>query len=200
MKLVFTALSIVALTLFFSNCNSGGEKQNDTLTETETQAYLEKGKTITAGTFSQMSARLASALETGGVSHAVQYCNTVALPLTDSLSNIYQATVRRTSMKIRNLENRPVEWEKEVLNTFFAQKTTGETLKPIVEQIDAQTVAFAAPISMLPLCLNCHGTPGETMKAEDYAVIKNLYPADEAINYAEGDLRGMWSITFKKSQ
>lgn len=77
-------------------------------------------------------------------------------------------------------------------------KKSGQALKPIVKQVDDQTIAFYAPIKVNAMCLQCHGKVGETLKSEDYAVIQKYYPNDKAVGYVDGDLRGMWSIQFKK--
>ena len=59
---------------------------------------------------------------------------------------------------------------------------------------------FFSPITTQDLCLKCHGKLGETLAVADYAVIKDLYPADDAIGYASGELRGIWSIAFPAEQ
>ncbi len=179
-----------------SQCkNAAGQK---TLTEAEKTQYTDRGKTIAAATFSTLSARLTKALEEGGVSNAVQYCNLAAMPLVDSLSTVHNATIRRTSLKVRNPQNQPTEWEKKTLLDFETKDKAGEELKPIVQMLDDQTVAFAAPIRIMPLCVQCHGKEGETMSAENTTFIKGLYPGDQATGYAEGDLRGMWSVVFRR--
>lgn len=43
-------------------------------------------------------------------------------------------------------------------------------------------------------CLNCHG-PREQIKPEVLALLKQVYPNDQATGYQEGDLRG--AITVK---
>jgi hypothetical protein len=192
--LVF-AIFVFAL-LLLANCQ--GEKKQPALTDAEKTAYLAKGKTIAEATFAELSGRLAHALETGGVPHAVQYCNTVALPLTDSLSKVHNAVIRRTSKKTRNPKNQPSEWESKILDEYEIKAKSGEVLTPVVLSLEAKAVAFAAPIKVLPLCLKCHGKPGETMFAEDAELVKQLYPQDLATGYAEGELRGMWSIVFQR--
>ncbi|MBK8705186.1 MAG: DUF3365 domain-containing protein [Saprospiraceae bacterium] len=121
-----------------------------------------------------------------------------ALPLLDSLSKANNATIRRTSLKVRNTANAPTPWEKEILMQYEAQAQQNAALQPIVKALNDNEVAFAAPITVLPLCMKCHGKPGETMNTADHEAIKKTYPADQAIGYAEGDLRGMWSIVFER--
>lgn len=179
-----------------SQCQNAADQK--ALTAAEKNQYTETGKAIAAQTFSALSARLTKAMEEGGVPNAVQYCNLVAMPLVDSLSKVHAATIRRTSLKVRNPLNKPTEWERETLLDFETKDKAGEELKPVVQMPNEQTIAFAAPIRIQPLCVQCHGKKGETMTAENAAFIQGLYPDDQATGYAEGDLRGMWSITFKR--
>ena len=185
-------VSVAALAT--SGCNN--QPANEALTDTEKSAYLERGREIAATAFSVLSGNLAAALEKGGVANAVQYCNLAAMPLTDSLSRTNNAVIRRTSLKTRNPKNKPSEWERAALLSFEKEDQAGEELKPVVQLLDGQHVAFAAPIRVMSLCTKCHGKEGETMDAAAARVIRSLYPDDQATGYAEGDLRGMWSIVF----
>ncbi len=196
------ALALNIFLIGLSSCNTPSPQSNAPveLTEAEEQAYLERGKAMATQSFAVLSSQLQQALQKGGVEHAAAYCNTVAYPLVDSLSKANNAVIRRTSRKIRNPKDAPTELEAAMLGEYHARANAGAPLKPVVKPIDANTVAFYAPILMQALCLKCHGKLGETMAEEDYAIIKSLYPQDEAIGYAEGDLRGMWSITISDKQ
>lgn len=176
------------------------QKQPATLTEAEQQQYLEKGKALTQASFAALSSRLNQAIEQGGIPYAVPFCSVTALPLLDSLSKVNHATIRRTSLQLRNPANAPAPWEEAVLLQYEAQARNKSALQPIVKSLNAHEVAFAAPITVLPLCVKCHGKPGETINAADYETIKKTYPGDQAIGYAEGDLRGMWSIVFERGR
>ena len=148
-------------------------------------------------TFSTLSAELGKALQEGGVSQAVEVCNIAAMPLVDSLSKVHNASIRRTSLKVRNPKNTPTSDELKVLNGYAKKAGTGGKLEPKIVEVDGM-VSFYAPIMTKPLCLKCHGKVGETLTEEDYVVIKNLYPDDQAIDYGNENLRGIWSIQFEK--
>jgi hypothetical protein len=162
------------------------------LTPEEEQAYLEKGKAITTAAFAALSGKLTAAMETGGVAGAVEYCNLAAYPLLDSLSSVHGATIHRTSTKLRNPKSAAQGWEVEELAALV------QTPKPRVRLLEDGSVAFAAPIKLMPLCTKCHGTVGTDIAAADYEVIKKLYPQDAATGYAPDELRGMWSIQFNR--
>ena len=48
--------------------------------------------------------------------------------------------------------------------------------------------AYAEPLVIQALCLACHGT---VIAPDVQAAIAEKYPADRAIGYADGDLRGV---------
>jgi hypothetical protein len=201
-RIIFASITIFFFGLYACNESAPNETDTDNQTEALSQAekeqYLAKGKSIAQASFEALSGQLKAAMQEGGVPNAVSYCNLVAYPLTDSLSNVHKATIRRTSEKIRNPKNAPSVAELAVLKEYAQQAASGQELKPGVDLIDAQTVAFYAPIKTQGLCLSCHGTPGETILDADYALIKELYPSDQAVGYQADQLRGMWSIQFER--
>lgn len=196
---ILTTFILLLFTTCQNNKPSGGSGQESVpLTSEEVSLYTQRGKEIAQGTFAVMSSELLGAMQRGGVEEAARYCNLAAYPLVDSLAKVYEAGIRRTSLKIRNPKDQPTEAEREMLLSFQQLHEAGKPMEPVVQLLDPNTVAFYAPIKIQPLCLQCHGKLGETMKESDYTVIQELYPADEAIGYSEGDLRGIWSIQFRK--
>ena len=166
------------------------------LSEKEQKDYLQKGQMLAQQSFAALSGRLMSAIEAGGVPHAIKYCHTAALPLVDSLSKVYKASIRRTSLKVRNPEDTPRDWEKSILQSYQQELSAGKRPTPVVKILDKKHIAFATPIYMAQPCLKCHGKLGETLNEQNYTAIKKLYPSDQAIGYVDGEWRGMWSITF----
>lgn len=160
--------------------------------------WLAEGQTIQQATFAALSGELQGAMADGGVAEALRYCNTAAYPLTDSLSAAYGAEIRRATLQPRNPANRATPREAEVLLAYAAQRAEGRELAPLVHELDDSTVAYYAPIPVQPLCLNCHGTVGAEVTPAAAALIAELYPGDEALGYAEGDLRGIWSLVFRR--
>lgn len=184
--------------------NTDDVKENKTaeaapeLSQEEIQQYTDAGKKIANATFMELSGNLKKALKEGGVKEATEYCNVVAMPLTDSLSGVHEASIKRTSLKLRNSQNKANAEELALLNKYEAQFAAQQELKPMVKAIDSHTVQFYAPILTQQLCLSCHGTIGKELSKENYEIIRELYPEDQAIAYAEKDFRGMWSIQMKK--
>jgi hypothetical protein len=189
-------LLITLLTLVVISCAqqaSQQEGEQGALTEAEQAEYTKKGKEIAMASFKALSGELQQALADSGVAHALKYCNMAALPITDSLAEVHQASIRRTALRYRNPANAPGQDERRMLEQYQVQKAGGQQLKPVVET-KGDKVVFYGPIMLKPLCLNCHGTPGKEIAEADHQLIKELYPQDQAINFAINDLRGMWSI------
>ena len=169
------------------------------LTQEEINHYTETGKLIAKATFKELSGKLQKALKEGGVQEAAEYCNVVALPLTDSLAKIHDVNIKRTSLKLRNPENKPTNAEIEMLNSYEQQIKDQMELKSSIVAGEENQVHFYAPILTQQLCLTCHGTIGEELTQTNYDIIKALYPDDSATGYKENELRGMWRISFDKS-
>jgi hypothetical protein len=192
----------ISLLLFFffslincSNSDSSEIRKEKTATKIqEDTKHKEKGQQIAAATFAALSQNLQKAMKSGGVPNAVQFCNLAAYPITDSLSQTHNASIRRTSLKYRNPNNQPNDLEKSILETYAKEAIAGKALQPMIKHLDNQKIAFFAPIKTNDLCLKCHGKVGETLKEEHHQLIQKHYPTDKAIDYVSGELRGMWSI------
>ena len=193
------ALSFAACTPAPKESEERADQEIPPLTSEGQQQYLEKGKAMASATFAELSGRLTQALARGGVQEAVQYCNVVAMPLVDSLSKANNATIRRSSLKVRNPADKPTPAERAILNEYHTLASQGADIKPRVQLLENGEVGFFAPIRIMPLCLQCHGKVGEDISREDYALIKALYPEDEATGYVNEELRGIWSIAFERT-
>jgi hypothetical protein len=171
---------------------------NKSLTSKETEAYLIKGKEISKESFNALSGKLKEQLQKGGVIQAIPFCNSKALPITQELSENYNVSIKRTSNKIRNIKNNSTTRELEVVEKFITLKENNKKLAPIIEVDKNDKVHFYTPIIIKNNCLLCHGKVGQELSVKNDSIIKLLYPNDKATNYKEGDVRGIWSITFNQ--
>lgn len=186
--------AVVFLILIFTilSCNTQKEVP---ITDDEATHYVELGNAISQKTFESLSSHLGRAMASGGIDSALQYCNIKALDITDSLSIAYNAEIKRTSSRIRNPQNKPDMLERSVLDIFEKVDNLGQRIEPKV-LVDKSQIRYFAPIMVKPQCLACHGEIGASLSFENNDRIKAFYPKDEAVNYKENDLRGMWSISF----
>ena len=163
-------------------------------------AYLQRGKAITAAAFKTLKGHLMKAMQEGGVSQALSVCAGKAPLLLDSLSEVHDALVRRVSHRPRNPANAADSFEVSLIQRYEAMRKAGEPFKPVLRK-DDEAVTFYAPIPIaMPGCLRCHGTPGKDIAEEDYILIQQYYPQDQAVGFQMGDVRGLWKIVFPRQQ
>lgn len=166
--------------------------------ETATQTPEEIGLKYALETKKVLGKNLMEALQSKGAVHALEFCNTKAIPLTDSMSNVFNADIRRVSDKPRNPDNQANPEELAQIELFKKQVAEGKEPTPVVMK-KGGIAHFYYPITTNSMCLQCHGKkpdfqPGLVEK------INALYPGDKATGYAENEVRGIWSITFNSEK
>lgn len=156
---------------------------------------LAMGDSISRQAQQTLMKNVAMAMQEGGPAHAVEFCNTQAVPLTDSMAARFAVTVQRLSDRNRNPGNAIATDADRA-----AWKRISEERQPFVAQRADGGAWFYKPIFMgMPTCLKCHGGAGD-IAPETQAVLADRYPADKAVGYREGDLRGLWKIGFQPTR
>lgn len=136
-----------------------------------------------------------SAKEEGGPTNAIDACNTEA-PGIASTASRYGWEVGRTSLKIRNKNNAPNDWELKVLKQFEARKAKGENPKDIayaeiIKENGKRTFRMMKAIPTTKLCVTCHGA---NIKPAVAKALDKHYPQDKARGFKEGDIRGAFTL------
>ncbi len=194
---------IVALAVFLLGCNDQKKAKETTVTKevkkqkTNKPHYKKRGKQIALATKNALGKQLISKLNEAGALGALTYCNLKAIPITDSLANSNNAIVKRVSDKNRNPNNKANKKELFYINTFKEALKKGDKPKPLLNKT-RDSVFFYAPIITNAMCLQCHGKPNKDISKETLLKIEALYPDDLATAYSENEIRGIWSIAFKK--
>jgi hypothetical protein len=182
-------------------CNSHAEKEQEVKEQHEKHTpdinYLGVSVNVAIETKKALGSELKAALKRGGVEEAVSYCNVNALPLTDSIAQRYNATIRRATDKPRNPANKATAMEMRWIEQFKTEIAHEGKVNASVTEV-GDSVHFFAPIAIEALCLTCHGTLGEELTVDNYTYISDKYPDDKAINYSLDDLRGVWHISYPK--
>jgi len=137
-------------------------------------------------------------IQTSGVVQAVSVCSDTAQLLTNKFGVERGVFIKRVSLKNRNKNNYPDDFEKRILNNFELLKQNnqldGETeFAEITTEGDYKYLRYLKPIIIQAECLNCHGNKADMMpRVKD--LIAQKYPDDTAFGYRVGDLRGAISI------
>jgi hypothetical protein len=167
----------------------------ESLTE---QQVLEQQANQRIADFSQaLKGQLQAAIKQGGLINAVSVCKSVA-PAIVAENSKEGWTLTRTSLRVRNSDNTPDEWELSQLQQFELVNASGQQPadKPIVASEfivnDGNTqFRYMKAIPAQQLCLGCHGS---NIEPEVSALLSKTYPDDKAVNFALGDIRGAFSL------
>jgi cytochrome c553 len=173
---------------------SGGVQADEVM-----QANIKEGKGVLKAYFGDLKGELQKGMKEKGPVPTISTCNTVAPSLSEAHSQMSGWSVGRTSLKVRNPDNRADAWETAVLKDFENRKAAGEDpmkimKAEIVEENGRKIFRMMKAIPTAEVCTKCHGAElAEPVSAK----LKELYPEDEARGYKPGDLRG--AFTLKKA-
>lgn len=139
---------------------------------------------------------LKTAMKLEGPIKALEACNIQAGPIAEKNSSSSGWGIARTSLKVRNENNAPDEWESMTLRQFEQRKSAGEDLKTMeysetVREGDKLVYRYMKPIPTAGLCVTCHG--GDVSE-EITTKVKSLYPNDQATGFKVGDIRGAFTL------
>ncbi len=162
----------------------------------ELDARAKEAKAVIKRLVTAMQAELKAAKDQRGPGGAVDVCQHLAPQIAADLREETGWQIRRTALKIRNPDNRPRPQELLVLQAYAARAARGE---PLAEMETMQTavykgergVHFMKAIPVQKACLGCHGSELAPGVAE---ALREAYPEDQATGFAEGDLRGAFSL------
>lgn len=162
------------------------------------KTFEEVGLEYALATKKLLGENLMGTIQKKGTIEALAFCNIQAMPLTDSMSTKYNASIKRVSDKNRNPDNKANAEELTYIQHFKKQLANNKEPQPIVLE-KGNKVQFYYPIPTNTMCLQCHGKPNEINPAVRAKTLK-LYPQDLAVGYSENEVRGIWSITFDKKK
>jgi len=144
----------------------------------------------------QLKSELQAAMKAGGPVNAISVCNTKAPEIAAAVNAKGGMQISRTSLKNRNADNAPTEWQAAVLEKFEARKAAGEEVAKIdhAEEVDGE-FRYMKAIPTEEVCLNCHGA---TIRDDVAAKLDELYPDDKARGFNIGDIRGAFYVVQSK--
>jgi hypothetical protein len=167
-------------------------------TQTTDAEYIEQSRSTVATLQQQLSNQLKSSIQTEGIVAAIQVCANVAQPMTGDISAATtQQQISRTALRVRNPVNQPDALSESILQDWqVAMAVDGAVPEPAVSHEDGLTIVHH-PIILQKGCLACHGDPAK-IKPDVAKKIDQLYPADTATGFAEGELRGAFRVVFEQ--
>lgn len=163
----------------------------------DTEALAAEAGALAKGYGGTLLAAVKSALETSGPVGAIAFCHDEAPGMAAEQSRRSGWRIARTSLKPRNPNAAPDDYERRVLEEFSRKIAAGAPVAglshaEIVETDGGRVFRFMAAIPTAAPCLTCHGS---SLKPEVAAKIRELYPADRATGFSEGDMRGAFTLS-----
>jgi hypothetical protein len=160
------------------------------------QQAKEFGKSVALAVKEELGKNLMQAIGRSKFEGAVKFCNEQAYSLTAQKAQAFGARVKRATDRPRNPKNQADAEELKYLRLF---KTQMPQAKPELIESHGE-YHFYAPIVTNAMCLKCHGNTKKDIAPEVLATLKRLYPKDQATGYKEGQVRGIFSIHWKKKK
>ncbi|XKH01256.1 DUF3365 domain-containing protein [Marinobacter nauticus] len=157
---------------------------------------VEEARTLVKSFGGSLKQALQQAIEEGGIVNGISVCNTLA-PEIAAQNSTDTWHIGRTSLKLRNPDNAPTDWQEMQLRAMDKQPViNGKPVEvwQVSDAVGQPEFQYMSAIPTQKLCLNCHGTD---IKPEVQAKINELYPQDQATGFAEGDLRGAFVVTYR---
>jgi len=165
-------------------------------------AVRAEGAAATQALMTTLQTSLVASMEEGGPVHAIEFCASRALVLTDSVSESLGdgISIKRVSERHRNPKNAPDASEIEAIRHFeTALAETGVFPADWVQETAAGELRYYQPLTIAPPCLNCHGDP-DAMDPRIIEVLHSTYPDDQATGYEAGDLRGLIRVSVSEAR
>jgi len=137
----------------------------------------------------RLGARLNAELERAGPAEAVAVCRDSAQMMTADVVAETGNPVGRTSHRLRNPGNAPRPWAEPIVAAVDSGTLAADVKTVLVDLGDR--VGVLQPIPTGAICLRCHGDP-DSLGADLTAIVREAYPEDHAVGFAEGELRGFF--------
>ena len=158
---------------------------------------LDQARAAIADLSSALKTELVAAMQSGGPLEAIEVCSQRAPEIARRVSADRNVSVYRLSLRNRNPDNAPSEWEAEVLREFEKRRIAGENpssmdWRETTEREADREFRYMKAIPTAALCLQCHG---EKLALEVANKLKERYPGDQATGFQAGDIRGAFVVT-----
>jgi hypothetical protein len=162
----------------------------------ELSMLTEQGKGIIKVFSGYLKTELVESMDAGGPLYAIGVCNEAAPRMSDAHSEMSGWEFNRTSLKPRNADNAPDDWEFAVLKDFEEQKASGTdpvelVHSEILEENGRRVFRIMQAIPTVELCTKCHG---ESISPLVEDKLNLLYPEDKARGFRVGDIRGAFTL------
>ena len=133
------------------------------------------------------------------IEDGIERCKLSSLPAVLKAKN-KGIEVSRISLSPRKKRHPLDSIEYEVYSAFEYAAKRQLKMTPSLEEVDETTLRYWAPIIMKKACQGCHGKKGIHIDVKTEKLLQKQYPEDQAFNFENGALMGLWRIKIPKKE
>lgn len=164
--------------------------QLDALSEAQRELY-DRAELARRMLGSDMMGRVMSVAAADGYPAAINVCAQEARGMAADVSSRLNVNIGRTSLRLRNTANSAPAWALPHIQAN-ADSAASEATSYLATGPGGE-LGVLSPIMVGAACMNCHGST-EQLAPGVADALAQLYPADAATGFAEGDLRGWFWV------
>ena len=162
----------------------------------ELRPAISRADVVIAAMHDALLWELNSGLEQGGPLLAIKSCHMDATRISQRVGREEGLAAGRTSHRLRNPTNAPRPWAAPIVKANAGRRA--QVIEGFVVDL-GNKIGVMRPIAQRPQCGSCHGRPdkfGTAIRAE----LKDRYPADAAVGFEEGEIRGWFWVEVPKKR
>ncbi len=202
MRSIYVVFGTMLIAALIIQCKDGPDSSADSSTSStiDTSALLTQGDELATLAQSTLLASVSKAMQEGGPVHSIQFCNTNAMSILDSIGADPNISLGRISDRYRNPLDVPITPNDKKAMEALKSKTPANATPLILGDKDGSMTYYKPIFIGMPTCLKCHGDPENDLSSDAREILARLYPEDRATGYKMGEFRGAWKINFPKPE
>jgi hypothetical protein len=162
----------------------------------ELRAVVPRADLIVVSMQDAVLRELTDALSRGGPGSAIGFCHLDATYVSQRIGKDTGIAAGRTSDRLRNPTNAPRPWAAPLVKANAGRQA--KNVEGFVVDL-GNRVGVLRPIAERPVCAACHG-PVDRVSPQVLRVLADRYPADRAVGFREGEIRGWFWVEMPKPQ
>lgn len=160
----------------------------------EWRAVLSRADLIVIDMQNSLLRQLSERLDEGGPAGAFEACHINAADLTRRLARYEGIAAGFTSDRLRNPTNKPKGWAAGLVAANAGRRA--HDVEGFAVDL-GNRIGVLRPMAEHERCASCHG-PVERVTPAVQRLIAERYPADRAVGFAEGEIRGWFWVEMPK--
>lgn len=157
--------------------------------------YQEQAAILAKDFIGTLKPFLKEAITEKGPMHAIAVCSVEAPKIAQSLGELSGWEIKRVSLKARNPNAKPDEWEAKQLALFDKLQQQGAKTQSLnAWSLEKNRFRYMQAQTTQGLCLTCHG---KNVATDIKKALASYYPNDKATGYTLGEVRGAISLSKK---